>query len=308
VLAHTPVLLDEVLAALNIQPAGRYLDATLGRAGHTRSILQRLDGQGRVLGIDRDPEAIRMISASVSDPRLKILHSAFSQLEALVSQAGFDSGFDGILLDLGVSSPQLDEAARGFSFMQDGPLDMRMNYDTGPTAATWLARAPESELLRVLREFGEEKFYKRIAAAIISARHVTPITRTGQLAEIVSNAVPVREPGKHPATRTFQALRIQINNEFDELKAGLKAAMNLLAPKGRLCVISFHSLEDGITKRFMQQHSLEDPMYAGLPDVPAHARAKLRRIGRAIHPMQAEIDANPRSRSAILRVAERLAA
>jgi 16S rRNA (cytosine1402-N4)-methyltransferase len=307
-LLHTPVLLDEVLAALNIQPAGRYLDATLGRAGHTRSILQKLDGHGRVLGIDRDPEAIRVIAASVKDPRLTILHGAFSELEALASQAGFDSGFHGILLDLGVSSPQLDEAARGFSFMQDGPLDMRMNYDTGPTAATWLARAPESELLRVLREFGEEKFSRRIAAAIVAARHETPITRTGQLAEIVSNAVPVKEPGKHPATRTFQALRIQINNEFDELKAGLKAAMNLLAAHGRLCVISFHSLEDGITKRFMQQHSLEDPMYAGLPDVPVHARAKLRRIGRAIHPTQREIDDNPRSRSAILRVAERLAA
>ncbi len=307
-LFHTPVLLDEVLAALNIQPAGRYLDATLGRAGHTRSILQKLDVQGRVLGIDRDPEAIRVTAASVNDSRLTILHGAFSGLEALASQAGFDSGFDGILLDLGVSSPQLDEAARGFSFMQDGPLDMRMNFDTGPTAANWLARAPESELLRVLREFGEEKFSKRIAAAIIAARHVAPITRTGQLAEIVSNAVPVKEPGKHPATRTFQALRIQINHEFDELKAGLKAAMNLLAAQGRLCVISFHSLEDGITKRFMQQHSVEDPMYAGLPDVPAHARAKLRRIGRAIHPTQREIDDNPRSRSAILRVAERLAA
>jgi 16S rRNA (cytosine1402-N4)-methyltransferase len=308
VLPHTPVLLDEVLAALNIQPAGRYLDATLGRAGHTRGILQRLDGEGRVLGIDRDPEAIRATSASVNDSRLTIFHGAFSQLETLVSQAGFDSGFDGILLDLGVSSPQLDEAARGFSFMQDGPLDMRMNYDTGPTAATWLARAPESELLRVLREFGEEKFARRIASAIVAARHEAPITRTGQLAEIVANAVPVREPGKHPATRTFQALRIQINSEFDELQAGLKAALNLLAAQGRLCVISFHSLEDGITKRFMQQHSLEDPIYAGLPNVPPHARAKLRRIGRAIHPTQAEVDGNPRSRSAILRVAERLAA
>jgi 16S rRNA (cytosine1402-N4)-methyltransferase len=217
-------------------------------------------------------------------------------------------GFDGVLLDLGVSSPQLDEAARGFSFAQDGPLDMRMDNAQGLSAAGFIARAPEHEIARVIREYGEERFAKRIARAIVAARAAEPIVRTAQLAEIVVCAVPTREPGKHPATRTFQAVRIHVNEEFAQLQAALEGSLAALAPAGRLCVISFHSLEDGLVKRFMQKHSYEDPVYAGLPEVPAHARPRLKRIGRAIHPSEAEVAANPRARSAVMRVAERITA
>jgi len=236
------------------------------------------------------------------------VHVPFSRLAQVVTEMGMVGGFEGVLLDLGVSSPQLDNAARGFSFAQDGPLDMRMNNAGGMTAADWLAKAPEHEIARVIREFGEERFAKRIARAVVHERSQQPITRTLQLAEIVAAAVPTREPGKHPATRTFQAVRIQVNSEFEEIDAALESALQALAPQGRLCVISFHSLEDGIVKRFMQKHWQEDPVYAGLPHVPAHARPKLQRVGRAVHPSQDEVAANPRARSAIMRVAERTAA
>ncbi len=307
-LLHTPVLLEEVLVGLAIKPAGIFLDATLGRGGHAQALLQRLGPQGRLLAIDRDADAIRAAAALLRDQRLTITQGTFGQLETLAAAAGFTDGFDGILLDLGVSSPQLDDATRGFSFMQDGPLDMRMTHESGTSAETWLARAGEKEIARVLREFGEERFANRIAAAIVKARREAPITRTVQLAGIVAAAVPGREPGRHPATRTFQALRIRINDELEQLRMGLAAALGVLRPEGRLCVISFHSLEDAIVKNFMQQHSHDDPVYAGLPHVPAHARAKLRRIGRTIHPTETEVARNPRARSAIMRIAARVAA
>ncbi|MBB6094888.1 16S rRNA (cytosine1402-N4)-methyltransferase [Povalibacter uvarum] len=317
---HTPVLLEEVLAALQVRESGRYLDATFGRGGHTAAILERVGKEGRVVAIDRDPDAIRAgrerfgaqrsltEKGLLADGRLTLVLSPFSLLAQVVAEAGAVGGFDGVLLDLGVSSPQLDNAARGFSFVQDGPLDMRMNNASGMTAADWLAKAPEHDIARVIREFGEERFAKRIARAIVVARGVEPIVRTSQLSQIVAGAVPMREPGKHPATRTFQAIRIHVNQELDEIEAALEASLLALAPHGRLCVISFHSLEDGIVKRFMQKHSQEDPVYAGLPEVPAHARPKLRRVGKAIHPSAVEVDRNPRARSSIMRVAEKVAA
>jgi 16S rRNA (cytosine1402-N4)-methyltransferase len=307
--AHTPVLLREVLEALGVHAGGRYLDATFGRGGHTAAILSQVGVQGRVLAIDRDPDAIRAgLESSGSERRLTLVSSPFSQLAQVIAGVGMTGSFDGVLLDLGVSSPQLDDPARGFSFTQDGPLDMRMDNCTGFTAAQWLAKASEQDIVRIIREYGEERFAKRIARAVVQARNEQPIVRTLQLAAIVAAAVPVREPGKHPATRTFQAIRIHVNREFEELEAALAATLGVLAPGGRLCAISFHSLEDGIVKRFMQKHSQEDPVYAGLPDIPAHARPKLRRVGRAIHPSAEEVAGNPRSRSAIMRVAERVAA
>jgi 16S rRNA (cytosine1402-N4)-methyltransferase len=309
VAGHTPVLLHEVLDALGVHAGGRYLDATFGRGGHTAEILARIGAQGRVVAIDRDPEAIRAgLEVFASEQRLTLVRLPFSQLAQVIAGAETAARFDGVLLDLGVSSPQLDDAARGFSFTQDGSLDMRMDNSTGSTAAQWLAKASEQDIVRVIREFGEERFAKRIARAIVQARHEQPIVRTLQLAAIVAAAVPVREPGKHPATRTFQAIRIHVNREFEEIEAALAATLDVLAPGGRLCAISFHSLEDGIVKRFMQKHSQEDPVYAGLPDIPAHARPKLRRIGRAVHPSAEEVGRNPRARSAIMRVAERVAA
>ncbi len=320
--AHTPVLLDEALTALNVDGVdidgnersnGWYIDATFGRGGHSAAILSRLGSQGRLIALDRDPAAIAQGRERFGDEaRLTLVRSAFGDLaEAVRGVVGVNnrwSGiFNGVLFDLGVSSPQLDDASRGFSFMQDGPLDMRMDNEYGATAAAWLADAPEKEIARVIREFGEERFANRIARAIAAARRDAAITTTNQLAGLVSEAVPTREPGKHPATRTFQAIRMQVNDELAQIERALKQSVELLAPHGRLCAISFHSLEDRQVKVFMQRNSQEDPVYAGLPEVPPHARAKLKRIGRAIHPTDVEVAKNPRSRSAILRVAERVA-
>jgi 16S rRNA (cytosine1402-N4)-methyltransferase len=219
-----------------------------------------------------------------------------------------EGGLQGVLLDLGVSSPQLDEARRGFSFMQDGPLDMRMDNESGISAAQWLARATEREIADVLFKLGEEKFSRRIARALVAARAVQPITHTKQLADLVAGAVPTREPGKHPATRTFQAIRIHVNRELEEIEAALPQAVNLLAPGGRLCVISFHSLEDRMVKRFMRREAQGDPIYAGLPEVPPHARPRLKLVGGAVMANETEVAANPRARSAVLRVAEKVAA
>ncbi len=306
---HVPVLLDEVLGALNVRAGGRYVDATFGRGGHTAAILERVGKEGRVIAIDRDPAAIAAgHERFAAEHRLTLVESPFSRLSEIVAQHGLLGGIDGVLLDLGVSSPQLDDAARGFSFAQDGPLDMRMDFNSGMNAAQFIARAPEHELVRVIREYGEERFAKRIARAIVAARVEAPITTTARLAEIVAGAIPTREPGKHPATRTFQALRIHINDEFAQIDAALAGALETLAPSGRLCAISFHSLEDGIVKRFIQKHSQDDPVYAGLPSIPPHARAKLARVGKAVHPSEEEVARNPRARSAILRAAERVAA
>jgi 16S rRNA (cytosine1402-N4)-methyltransferase len=306
---HTPVLLDEVLAGLAVRADGRYCDATFGRGGHTAAILGALGPAGRVIAIDRDPDAIRAGQVRFAgEPRLTLVRGSFGQLEERVRAAGLEGELQGVLMDLGVSSPQLDEASRGFSFMQDGPLDMRMDNEAGQSAAQWLARAGERDIVAVLRTLGEERFSGRIARAIVAARAVEPIARTGQLAAIVAAAVPTREPGKHPATRTFQAIRIHVNGELDALEAALPQAVRLLAPGGRLCVISFHSLEDRIVKRFIRREEQGDPVYAGLPDIPAHARPRLRRVGRAIDAGDAEVARNPRARSAVLRVAERIAA
>lgn len=304
---HVPVLRDEVLAALVIRADGCYLDATFGRGGHTAAILERLGPSGCVLALDRDPAAIAAGRKRFShEGRLRLVHRAFGELSQAACDAGV-SAVDGVLLDLGVSSPQLDDPARGFSFLQNGPLDMRMDYSTGASAAAWLAKVPERELVRVLFEYGEERYARRIAHAVDARRREAPIRTTAELAAIVSAAVTAREPGKHPATRTFQAIRIAVNEELEQLRRALEQVIGLLAPAGRLCVISFHSLEDRIVKQFIQQHSHDDPVYAGLPHVPEHARAKLRRIGRAMHPSTAEVSANPRARSAILRVAEKVA-
>jgi 16S rRNA (cytosine1402-N4)-methyltransferase len=306
---HTPVLLDEVLAGLEVRTDGRYCDATFGRGGHTAAILAALGPRGRVYAIDRDPEAIAAGRRRFEgEPRLTLIRGSFGRLEELVRAAGLEGELDGVLLDLGVSSPQLDEARRGFSFMQDGPLDMRMDNESGQSAAQWLARASEREIADVLRKLGEERFAGRIARRIVASRAVEPVTRTAQLAALVAAAVPTREPGKHPATRTFQAIRIHVNGELDLLEAALPQAVRLLAPGGRLCVISFHSLEDRLVKRYIQREAQGDPVYAGLPDIPAAARARLRRVGSKVVASPAEIARNPRSRSAVLRVATRLAA
>jgi len=306
---HSPVLLDEVLVGLAVRPDGRYCDGTFGRGGHTAAILGALGPAGRVVAIDRDPEAIRAgRQRFAGEPRLTLVQGSFGPLEERVRAAGMAGELDGVLLDLGVSSPQLDEAVRGFSFMQDGPLDMRMDNESGQSAAQWLAKAGEREIADVIRGLGEERFARRIARAVVAARAEAPITRTAELAALVAEAVPTREPGKHPATRTFQAIRIHVNGELDALESALPQAVRLLAPGGRLCVISFHSLEDRIVKRFIRREEQGDPVYAGLPNVPAHARARLKRVGGAIMAGEPEVRANPRARSAVLRVAERLAA
>ena len=306
---HTPVLLDEVLAGLSVQRDGRYCDATFGRGGHTAAILAALGPGGRVVAIDRDPEAIAAGQARFgAEPRLTLIRGSFGRLEERVRAAGLEGGLQGVLLDLGVSSPQFDEARRGFSFMQDGPLDMRMDNESGQSAAQWLARAGEREIVEVLQTLGEERFARRIARRILEQRAIEPIVRTSRLAAIVAAAVPTREPGKHPATRTFQAIRIHVNAELELLEGTLPQAVRLLAPGGRLCVISFHSLEDRMVKRYIQRETQGDPVYAGLPNVPPSARPKLRRVGSKVVASQVEIDRNPRARSAVLRVAERLAA
>ena len=308
---HTPVLLDEVLAGLSVRSDGRYCDATFGRGGHTAAILAQLGPTGRVCALDRDPEAIAAGRERFADePRLTLLGGSFGRLGELVRAEGWDGGLHGVLMDLGVSSPQLDEARRGFSFMQDGPLDMRMDNESGTSASHWLARAGEREIADVLFKLGEERHARRIARAIVSERAVAPIDTTRRLATIVADAVPGREPGKHPATRTFQAIRIHVNRELDELSAALPQAVELLAAAGRLCVISFHSLEDRLVKRYLRREAHGDPVYAGLPaaQVPSHARPRLRIVGGAVLPGADEIARNPRARSAVLRVAERIAA
>ena len=306
---HAPVLLGEALGGLAVRTGGSYLDATLGRGGHAAAILERLGETGRLLAVDRDPESIRAGQRRfIGDPRLTIVRGNFAGLRRIAVEAGFTDGFDGVLLDLGVSSPQLDDAARGFSFMRDGPLDMRMDPDADMSAAEWLAQVSERDLARVLRDYGEERHAKRIARALVHARAAAPITTTGRLAELIAAAVPGREPGRHPATRSFQAIRICINDELDALDTALEQSLELLKPAGRLCVISFHSLEDRRVKRFMRHHAEEAEPWRGLPDVPAHARPQLRIVGKAVRAGDAEIAANPRARSAVRRVAERLAA
>jgi len=296
--------LEEAIDGLNVRGDGIYVDCTFGRGGHSRLILTRLGANGRLIAFDRDPEAVSA-GGEIEDGRFRILHGRFGRLSELAAQAGIARA-DGILLDLGVSSPQLEDADRGFSFRFDAPLDMRMDPGSGPTAADWLAHATEQEIREVIRTYGEERFAKQIAAAIVAARARRPIGTTRELAALVAKAVPTREPHQDPATRTFQAIRIHVNQELEELSLALPQSVELLAPGGRLVVISFHSLEDRMVKRFLREASRTDRLPARLPvrarDLP---QPRLRLVGRAVRPRQAEIAANPRARSAIMRVAER---
>ena len=303
---HRPVLLAEVLDALDIRPQGTYVDGTFGRGGHSRAILARLGSKGRLIAIDRDPAALAAARA-IQDPRFAIVQARLSEL-ARVLDAQNAPRVDGMLFDLGVSSPQLDEAARGFSFRADGPLDMRMDPTSGISAAEWLASAEEEQLREVIRDYGEERFAKQIAAAIVAARRNAPIRGTRQLAEIVGQAVRTREPGQDPATRTFQAVRIFVNQELEEVSLMLPQAIERLEAGGRLAVISFHSLEDRIVKRALAR-AARPPVPRGLPLRESELPQPLMRlIGRSIKPTEAEIENNPRARSARLRVAERTAA
>jgi 16S rRNA (cytosine1402-N4)-methyltransferase len=303
---HLPVLHKEVLEALAVKPAGMYMDATFGRGGHAGSILEQLGPQGRLVVLDRDPQAIEAARRMFGDDqRVSIIRGSFEML-ADIAREHHIQALDGLLFDLGVSSPQLDEAGRGFSFQADGPLDMRMDNEQGMSAAQWLAQATEKEITQVLWRYGEEKHARRIAAAILRRRDGKPIERTSDLAALVSSVVPRPHGRKHPATKTFQAIRIHLNREMQSLESGLEAALELLAPGGRLCVISFHSLEDRMVKRFIRGHSRPDPVYAGLPDIPEHARPRMRIVGKGLGASAQEQDANPRARSATLRVGEKL--
>jgi 16S rRNA (cytosine1402-N4)-methyltransferase len=295
---HSAVLVDEALDALRVTADGIYVDATFGRGGHTARILEALGPQGRLLALDRDPQAIAAGRARFgAERRLTLVQSPFADLASVLSREAPGRACDGVLFDLGVSSPQLDRAERGFSFRLAGPLDMRMDPAHGEPVSAWLARASLDEIRTVIAELGEERFARRIAQAIDARR----------LSALVSRAVPTREPGKHPATRTFQALRMYINDELGQLERGLESAHAVLAPLGRLVVVSFHSLEDRKVKQFMQRHSSVDPALATLPVIPPQARPTLRIVARKRRPGSEELARNPRSRSAILRVAERVA-
>lgn len=306
--SHLSVLMQESIDGLAIKPDGIYMDATFGRGGHSRQILKALSPKGRLIAIDRDLSAIEAAKSLADDTRFSIHHRPFSELEAVAEELGLIGKIDGILMDLGVSSPQLDDAGRGFSFMRNGPLDMRMDTTRGVSAAQWLAVAEEQDITQVIKEFGEEKFGKRIAHGIVNARQIAPITDTAQLAEIIDLAVPVKDKYKHPATRSFQAIRIYINSELDEIKTGLKAALNTLAPQGRLAVISFHSLEDRLAKRFIREQSRGLNVPHGMPIMQAEidAAKAMKSIGKAIKPSADELQRNVRARSSVLRVAEKL--
>ncbi len=306
--AHQSVLLRPSVEALNIDPAGVYVDGTFGRGGHSRLILSALGARGRLIAIDRDPQAVAYAEAHFADDaRFSIVHGSFAMLAEVAQEAGVMGRVDGVLLDLGVSSPQLDQAERGFSFGKPGPLDMRMDTTRGESAAEWLARAETGEIAEVLKAYGEERHARRIARAIVAAREEAPIVTTDRLAEVVSQANPSWEKGKHPATRSFQAIRIRINGELEAVQHCLDQVLDVLAVGGRLAVISFHSLEDRIVKRFMRDQARGDLFPPGVPVRQDQLQPRLRLVGKAIHPDDDEIANNPRARSAVLRVAERLA-
>lgn len=303
---HQPVLLDEVLAGLNIRRDGCYLDGTFGRGGHSRLILSRLSEKGRLVALDKDPEAVDAGKELLGqDSRFSIAQGNYAEMERFVRGWGLDSGLDGVLLDLGVSSPQLDNPVRGFSFLGDGPLDMRMNPLQGVTAAEWLAEAPEREMTQVFWEFGEERQARRIARSIVMARQQRRIETTSQLAGLIEDTIGRRDQKKHPATRCFQAIRIYINNELADLARGLDAAIRGLRPEGRLIVISFHSLEDRLVKRTMREAAQPGRVRR---NIPAHPEMKpsMRLIGKAVKASRLELSVNPRARSAVMRIAEKL--
>ncbi len=306
---HLPVMYAEALQQLAIKSDGVYLDCTFGRGGHSQGILDLLDSNGRLLAFDRDEDAINAGRAKemILDKRFTLKHSCFSQLENIVSSEGLVGKVDGILLDLGVSSPQLDTPERGFSFLRDGPLDMRMDSSNGLSAEQWLSSVDEKDLVKVLFEYGEEKFARRIARAILEKRAKSPITTTKQLADLIEDVVPIREKHKHPATRTFQAIRIEINKELDELSTVLDQAIRVLGPEGKLVVISFHSLEDRIVKRFIRDESgaKHNPGKLPIKEIDI-AKGALKKPGKAFKASDQEVIQNPRARSAVMRVAERI--
>ncbi len=306
--AHLSVLLQETVDGLNIRPDGIYIDGTFGRGGHSRQILSRLGEQGRLIAIDRDPAAIEAAKQFADDPRFTIVHGGFGQLADYVEQLGLVGKIDGVLLDLGVSSPQLDDAERGFSFLRDGPLDMRMDNSQGQTAAQWLARAEVEDMAWVFKTYGEEKNARHIARCIAADRDEKPFLRTKDLAGLIERITKHKERNKHPATRVFQAIRIYINSELDQIDQALEGALQVLAPKGRLSIISFHSLEDRMVKRFIRRHSKGEEVPYGLPVTEAELNRsrQLLPIGKAMKPSDEEIAVNARARSSVLRIAERL--
>ncbi len=305
--SHQPVLLSEVLNALTIRSNGIYLDCTFGRGGHSQAILNQLGNQGQILSFDQDPDAVQAAHAlCIADNRFTIIHDCFAQLRQHIEARNWLGQVNGILFDLGVSSPQLDLPTRGFSFRHNGPLDMRMNPKTGESLAAWLSHATVSEVAQILKNYGEERYAWRIAKAIIAARQQTELTTTGQLAQIIAAAHPRWEPDKHPATRSFQALRIFINRELEQLQLVLPQTLEVLAPKGRLVIISFHSLEDRIVKRFFREQAKGDYFPVQVPITTSALRPQLRIIGKPTFPNADEVAANPRARSAVLRVAEKL--
>lgn len=305
---HTTVLLDEAVDALMHNANGKYIDGTFGRGGHSRRILERLGKDGRLLAIDRDAAAVAHAQETIHDLRFVIERAAFSEVSRCAHAHGWQGHVDGVLLDIGVSSPQIDDAARGFSFMRSGPLDMRMDDRQPMTAARWLAESSEDEMTRVFREYGEEKYARRIARAIVARRDEQPLQTTKALADLVAEVCPGYERGQHPATRVFQAIRIVVNDELGEIERALKAALDCLAVGGRLVVISFHSLEDRIVKRFFRDQARGAQLPRRLPVTgPATSGVRLKLHGSAIRPSANEIAANPRSRSAVMRVAEKVA-
>ena len=307
-LEHIPVLLNETVEGLAIKSNGCYIDGTFGRGGHAKAILASLSQKGKLLGLDKDPEAIKAgQSLARQDGRFDIEECSFATLSQVVNARLWQGKVDGILLDIGVSSPQLDMAERGFSFQKDGPLDMRMNPNVGISAAEWLATAEMTEIERILKTLGEERFGKRIARAIVETRDESPLTTTKQLAALVDKASPVREKNKHPATRTFQAIRIHINNELDDLTEALQQAVDALASGGRLAVISFHSLEDRIVKRFFRDQAKGDDLPSHFPVTADQLNPTIKLVGKAIKAGEQELSVNPRARSAVLRVVEKIA-
>ena len=305
--SHQPVLLNEVLEALNVRQDGIYVDATFGRGGHSSVILNKLGQEGRLIAFDQDPEAVAYgRERFADDPRIEFEHCNFSEMESVIVARGLNNCIDGVLMDLGVSSPQLDDAERGFSFMKSGPLDMRMNTEQGESAMEWLARVELRDLILVLKRYGEEKFARRIATAIVEARVEQEINDTTMLSNIISDAIPVKEKHKHPATRSFQAIRMYINQELPSIESGLQAAISVLSVGGRLAVISFHSLEDRMVKRFMRDKSSRPKLPPGLPIMDKDEQPPYRQVGKSWIAGEQELAENPRSRSARLRVLERV--
>lgn len=305
--SHQPVLLNEVLETLNVKQDGIYVDATFGRGGHSSAILNRLGREGRLIAFDQDPEAIAYGREQFKDdPRIEFEHCNFSEMESVIVARDLNNRIDGVLMDLGVSSPQLDDAGRGFSFMKSGPLDMRMNTEQGESAMQWLARVEPRDLILVLKRYGEEKFAKRIATAIVEIRAEQEINDTTMLASIISDAIPVKEKHKHPATRSFQAIRMYINQELPSIESGLQAAASMLSVGGRLAVISFHSLEDRMVKRFMRTKSSREKFPPGLPIMEKDEEPPFRLVGKSWVAGAEELAVNVRSRSARLRVLERV--